>query len=213
MASEYERAYISIMSSREVVQAYAAWDDISEQEQLAIADAVISRDRVLDVGCGAGRFTRLLSGKCACYVGLDIIPMMLDATKSRSRDAWLIQADATQLPFANGAFDVGLVMHNGIDALHPISRREALLSAVRDVLSAAGRLVFSTHLLRPDDRVDIPGYVSEDYHGHQVLMHRTTEDACRAELRSAGFNPRTMEVVRKRGKAEWIYVSAEKQTI
>lgn len=76
-------------------------------------------DRLLDLGCGPGGITRGLAAAAAPAqtVGLDIEPRLLSRARDDAEGApitW-IRADATALPFADGAFDIvfahTLLMH------------------------------------------------------------------------------------------------------
>jgi methionine biosynthesis protein MetW len=67
---------------------------------------VCSTSRVLDVGCGDGRTCGLwLRDHAAEYVGVDISELAIREARAAGLDARLIQ-DATDLPFADGQFDV-----------------------------------------------------------------------------------------------------------
>jgi ubiquinone/menaquinone biosynthesis C-methylase UbiE len=58
--------------------------------------------RTLDVACGTGFLTRHLRGELTC---LDQSARMLGIAGERVPHAELVQADATPLPFADGAFE------------------------------------------------------------------------------------------------------------
>lgn len=64
-------------------------------------------DTALDVGCGSGRYLRLLRERGALRVfGCDLTPAML--LKARTLEPGLALADAGALPFADGSFDLVL---------------------------------------------------------------------------------------------------------
>jgi SAM-dependent methyltransferase len=69
----------------------------------ALADLDLSSaDRVLDVGCGSGEFTRVLAEESpGRVVGADRDPDLLAAA-----DCEAVRADAHALPFPDGTFDV-----------------------------------------------------------------------------------------------------------
>ena len=70
------------------------------------AMALQSGDSVLDIGCGTGWFTRHAEALADRVVGLDIDPASLDfARRHATSTAGFVLGDATDLPFADVAFD------------------------------------------------------------------------------------------------------------
>jgi len=60
--------------------------------------------RVLDAGCGTGRFSAGLGARGARIVGLDIDRHMLDLAVTRTK-GHAVLGDARHLPFSDGSFD------------------------------------------------------------------------------------------------------------
>ncbi len=85
------------------------WAD-TVQRQLFIELAQPRKgERVLDVGCGTGRYLKWLLDRGTECIGVDISLDMLSVAAERlgSQDAWrLVVADACKLPFADKAFDL-----------------------------------------------------------------------------------------------------------
>lgn len=75
------------------------WEDRS-----ALADVDLrGRERILEVGCGSGEFTRIIEEESdAEIVALDADRNLLQAVDGTA----LVQGDATQLPFVADAFDL-----------------------------------------------------------------------------------------------------------
>ena len=76
------------------------------------------RARALDVGAGLGGPARFLAERFAVDVtGVDVTAAFVERAEALTRDAGLagrvrfVRADATALPFADGAFDVGWTQH------------------------------------------------------------------------------------------------------
>ncbi len=72
-------------------------------------DFVLARltpgQRVLEIGTGAGTFTKELFPKCGSYVGLEFdAAACIDARIKTENRAEIIQGDARQLPFADNQF-------------------------------------------------------------------------------------------------------------
>lgn len=175
-------------------------------EGLAEDDAQLLGDvhgaRVLELGCGAAACTRWLSDRGARAVGLDLSGQMLRHAADAGGDAGpaLVQADAQQLPFADGSFDVTCSAFGAV----PFVTDSALLTReVARVLRPGGRWVFAvTHPMRwvfsddpgPDGLVattsyfDRTPYVEVDQQGRPVYVeqHRTLGDRV-AEIVAAGL--------------------------
>lgn len=62
--------------------------------------------RALDVGCGEGRFCRLLAQAGVDVVGLDPTSALLAVARARDPRGIYVKGTAERLPFADGAFDL-----------------------------------------------------------------------------------------------------------
>lgn len=97
----------------QVASHYETWYETSEGRQAdKLEKALLYRllqgfaqaQRILEVGCGTGHFTRWLAEQGPSAMGLEIAPAMI--AKARSLDGCLVRGDASCLPFANNAFDI-----------------------------------------------------------------------------------------------------------
>ena len=104
--------------------------------------------RVLDVGCGTGRWLRRYESFGFRSTGVDATPGMLQLAKEHGTVAPLIAGDACSLPFADQTFDcvsdITVVQHI------PESRQPQALREMVRVLKSGGRLILM-ELIRGKD--------------------------------------------------------------
>ena len=93
--------------------------------------------RVLDIGCGEGRFCRMLSALGAQTVGLDPTAQLLETAAGRDPGGEYLPGNAESLPFEDGSFDVVVFYLTLIDIP---DFRKAIFEASR-VLKPGGRMV------------------------------------------------------------------------
>jgi len=111
--------------------------------------AMIGRgDVVLDVGCGVGGSSRLLTAEFGARVtGVDLSPEYVEIGRALSQRSGIPVifecADALALPFASGTFDVVWTQH----AATNIADKPRLYRELRRVLRAGGRLAFHDLLM------------------------------------------------------------------
>jgi ubiquinone/menaquinone biosynthesis C-methylase UbiE len=109
-------------------------------------------DRVLDIACGPGNFSRAFAtavGPAGMVVGLDASRTMLergaaDLRRSGLHNLSLVRGDATALPFADGSFD-GVCC---FAALHLFADPLAGLDEMTRVLTPGGRIALMTSVQR-----------------------------------------------------------------
>jgi ubiquinone/menaquinone biosynthesis C-methylase UbiE len=104
-------------------------------------------DRVLDVGCGTGRYTVQFLDTTPAVVGLDLSLAMVGQARSKAlggerqgRGGWA-QGEMACLPFASGSFDVVTCV---LAMMHLArSERQRVFDEVARVLVPGGRFVFT----------------------------------------------------------------------
>jgi len=102
--------------------------------------------KLLDLGCGTGRTTVVLShmGFTAC--GLDISEAMILEAKRLHPHLTFLLGDACDLSgFEDGEFDYVLFSPNGLDLIHPYEMRIKCLKEVYRVLKPTGLFIYSSH--------------------------------------------------------------------
>lgn len=97
-------------------------------------------ERVLDVGCGVGTYQQVLQAKYPRiqYWGLDISPGML--MKHPAQDQ-VVLADAQQIPFADGLFDVVMANH----MMYHLQDTDEAIVEFRRVLKPDGVVMVTTN--------------------------------------------------------------------
>ncbi len=101
-----------------------------------------SGDRVLDVGCGSGEFTRYIAlDSDATFTGVDNDPPLIDYACSHATDntSYLL-ADACRLPFPDGSFDL-IVSHTFLTS---VADPAAAMKEMRRVCKPGGRIASIT---------------------------------------------------------------------
>jgi ubiquinone/menaquinone biosynthesis C-methylase UbiE len=98
--------------------------------------------RVLDVGCGTGRFARLFADRGAAVTGIDSSPRMLDIARERVPEA-TFALDDVLAPALEGHFEV-VVCSQVLTHLHEYERP---LRNMRSLLAAEGAVVIDARNL------------------------------------------------------------------
>jgi len=124
---------------------YADWGLIGQKA----VDAV--RGRVLDVGCGAGRFALYLQERGLEVVAVDRSPMAVDVCRRRGvKDARVLSI--TEIASDLGVFDTILMMGNNFGLFGSFSRARRLLRRFRSITAPHGRII--AQILDPSNTKD-----------------------------------------------------------
>jgi ubiquinone/menaquinone biosynthesis C-methylase UbiE len=127
---------------------------MSEEVRIArLFLGLTSGDRVLDVACGPGNFSREFAkaaGAEGLVVGIDASPTMLargaeENERAETRNLVLVRGDATALPFGDASFDCTCCFA----ALHLFADPFAGLDEMRRALAPGGRIALMTSIRRP----------------------------------------------------------------
>lgn len=86
-------------------------------------------DAVLDLGCGAGRHTRVLFERW-WTVGLDLSMALLRVARRESQDAPYVRSDMRELPFAEESFDLVVNLFTSFGYFDDDSDHARVLSCV-----------------------------------------------------------------------------------
>ena len=105
-------------------------------------DYIIPGDKVLDLGCGNGRFLQFLADKDIDYIGVDFSEKLIKIAKQNYPKVKFQVADALNLPFPNNYFDKVY----SIAVLHHIPSEEfriQFLEEVRRILKPDGFFILT----------------------------------------------------------------------
>lgn len=107
-----------------------------------LAGQVAAGKRVLDVACGEGYGTRLLSGQASFVIGADVDAITIaHAHHAHRRDnVRFLQMDARRFALAAHSIDVAV----SFETLEHFSEQDEFLAEIKRVLSADGVLLIST---------------------------------------------------------------------
>jgi SAM-dependent methyltransferase len=152
---DYRDQYVSEQEERAWEESYSCRLEIPQH----LSALQLGRDSVLlEIGCGRGRFTRLLAPKCSAIVGVDFSLQSLRFLADRldlNTNVLLVHADATKVRVAPRAFTRAF-------STTPLDLREQRMAVhrlVSDALADNGRWVFGVerynlrHKLRNQPRV------------------------------------------------------------
>ena len=157
-----------------------------QQIMLELCPAAAGR-RVLDLGCGTGRYAQIIAKRGAAeVVALDFCMPMLRQVRGARR----VCAGITQLPFAAHSFDLVI---SGLAVGH-VPDLAAWAHEVARILRQGGSLVYSD--FHPDAaQVSLTrSFRDEQQHSWTVPHFRHDLPAQLSALRAAGLNAVTREV-------------------
>jgi ubiquinone/menaquinone biosynthesis C-methylase UbiE len=116
----------------------------AEADAMARLMAIVAAgpgDKVLDVACGPGIVACEIAGRGATVTGVDLTPAMIGQARARQANLgldidWRV-ADATRLPFEDGAFDVVVTRYS----FHHMPEPGRALAEMARVCARGGRIV------------------------------------------------------------------------
>jgi SAM-dependent methyltransferase len=139
-------------------------DSLADRGDLPFWEAMAARwgaTRILELGCGTGRVTEVLS-RHATVIGVDLLIEMLRHAAGRAPRARLVAADLRRFAFA-AKFDLIVLADDPMAHLTSIEDRARVVRLIADHLTPEGRVVLEG-LYRHDGKRDIRrGIVEESW--------------------------------------------------
>lgn len=181
-----QRAYCEDFVARTIVPRESRHLKQLLDEVVRVA-GLVPEDRVLEVGCGMGRFTLQLAERGVRVEGLDLSPVLLDRFRGfeGSRfDIPLHSGDILNPPGElDGRFDVVL----GFFVLHHLMDLDGAIAAMSRMLTPRGRMVFlDVNAYNPLFYLQILMTPGMTWQGDKGMLHMRPSVIFRA-MRNAGL--------------------------
>lgn len=178
-----EEAAVSAYDSAASQKHLDAIDNTLVEQALSLAPAARKlRGLLADLGCGSGRITLKIAGRCPelCALGVDRSRAMLclarraAAEQDLARRAFFLRGNAACLPFPARTFD--FVLCNSV--LHHLASPLEALQEMARITKPGGTLLLRD--LRRPNRLSFPLHVR--WHGRKYsgVMRKLFEDSVRA---------------------------------
>ncbi|OBI97425.1 SAM-dependent methyltransferase [Mycobacterium alsense] len=154
--------------------------------QLVDLAQITSDSAVLDAGSGVGGSARYVAARYGCPVtAVDLTDEYCETNRWLNRLVGLDDricvrpADVTELPFADGTFDVAISQHVQMN----VADKARLYSEARRVLQDGGRLALWDIVIGDHGELDYP----LPWADHSARSHLVTPGGLRGLVESAGF--------------------------
>lgn len=140
LRDDYDKNAVSFAISRDKM-----WPELK-----FLFDSAKGNEKVLDVGCGSGRFFNYL--KDTDYTGIDFSKNLINEAKKRFPNEKFIVGDALSLPFKDNSFDKVY----SIAVLHQIPKEEyrfKALNEIKRVLKKDGVAFITVWNIKSDSKI------------------------------------------------------------
>jgi ubiquinone/menaquinone biosynthesis C-methylase UbiE len=179
--------------------------DAAAHAKLAALVGLRASDRVLDVACGPGFLTRAFALRCAEAVGVDATDALLDIARRNALEHGVANVrfdsgDATELPYADGAFDVVICRA----AFHHFPNPSRVLGEMRRVAKHGGKVMVADFVTSPNAQF------ARAHNAIERLCDPTHVRALPADQLRALFIDKELEIVEERpgrmhyGLTDWL---------
>jgi 2-polyprenyl-3-methyl-5-hydroxy-6-metoxy-1,4-benzoquinol methylase len=183
--NDYQREYYSTRPVPRMTADLARTAYVQRHVTEVLMDlAVPNGAKILDLGCGPGKYTIALAGKGMDVEGLDLTPALVEMLRDSAPEIPVHLADAAELPDTlRGRFDAV----TGFFFLHHLPALVPTLASARAALRPDGRAIF----LEPNPLylgyyLQVACTPGMTWRGERGIVNMTTRNLRRA-ARSAGF--------------------------
>lgn len=147
------------------------------------AESLRGQRRVLDAGCGAGRFLPILAGLGCEVDGLDLSPGLIRNARARHPSFVTQVGTLTDLPFTSASFDGYFSWYSTIHSADEALR--TLLREAHRVLRPGGSILVAFQ--SGDGVQDLSESYRKRGHDRSLLRYLRSLESMAHELASAGF--------------------------
>ncbi|MAG07202.1 hypothetical protein CMI46_00090 [Candidatus Pacearchaeota archaeon] len=184
--------------------------------------------KILDLGCGPGRYAKILTGRGTKVIGIDNSKTSIELAKKEAPKVEFLLGDIEKLPFKSNQFDIVV---SAMVITH-LKSWDKVLKEVKRVLKKKGIFVFSMHNpIKVVGKKKISGgkkfLVIEDYFNerplvdfwgigkkkYKVVHYHKTYGTVVKTLVNAGFNIIDYEDCKPLPKAKKLYPKQYESTI
>ena len=169
---QWQRRFERFATHHEAEHLVSGWSLVGLRRRMGLFEQLLDRGllrsgaRVLELGCGAGTYVRLLGKRGHSVVGLDYsLPTLFRASAADpGRLGRYVAGGADTLPFASGAFDAVIC----IGVLQALERLEPVIGEIARVLAPQGIVLVET--LNPWDPLATARRLMAFRHGQQTKL-------------------------------------------
>jgi ubiquinone/menaquinone biosynthesis C-methylase UbiE len=165
--------------------------DAEEKARVLPLISPVAQDRMLDLGCGTGRWAEAIAERVDAYLGIDFSDSLLDVARTRAPQA-VFQAmnvaalDATALalppPFT-------VIICSGILIYINDDDIRVLFRAISRVAAPACR-IYLREPMATDERLTLDRHWSEELQDHYSAIYRTRDEYLELFAELDGFTVR-----------------------
>jgi SAM-dependent methyltransferase len=148
--------------------------DQAEKQTVLPLLGVCETDKVLDVGCGTGRWAETVAPLVDKYLGVDFSEKLLDVARARTPDAHFqcMPANSLKTDDLSVPPPFSLIICSGIFAYINDRDLSALVAKLGDIASAKSRIYIREPIAK-FSRLTLRSYWSEELGAHYSAIYRT----------------------------------------
>ena len=143
---DYYDRDVNIKRYGEAIDKVGLWNS----EKIIFEKYINKNDKILDLGCGAGRTTiNLYKNGYKDIIGLDVSTNLIEFAnnyiKENNLDINFVVGNAANLDYPDNAFDAVIFSFNGMQCIPGKRNRDNVLKEVYRVLKPGGYYIFTAH--------------------------------------------------------------------